>query len=93
MHRAWAGRSFWLGREPYIGAAREGKIVKRIASNERAQTWVVDYSAARARAIGWLGDRYLLARPINASESAWRKALRTLLDSARVAAGSAERTS
>ncbi len=29
-------------------------------------TWVVDYSAARAHAIRWLGDRYLLARPINA---------------------------
>lgn len=28
---------------------------------------VVDYSAARARAIRWLGDRYLLAKPINAS--------------------------
>jgi hypothetical protein len=26
---------------------------------------VVDYSSARARAIRWLGDRYLLARPIN----------------------------
>jgi hypothetical protein len=32
-----------------------------------APTWVVDYSAARAHAIRWLGDRYLLARPINAS--------------------------
>jgi hypothetical protein len=27
--------------------------------------WLVDYSARRARAIQWLGDRYLLARPIN----------------------------
>lgn len=26
-----------------------------------------DYSEAVARAIAWLGDRYLLARPINAS--------------------------
>jgi len=26
---------------------------------------VVDYSAARAKAIAWLGDRYLLAKPIN----------------------------
>jgi hypothetical protein len=32
-----------------------------------ASTWVVDYSAARAQALRWLGDRYLLARPINAS--------------------------
>ena len=30
-----------------------------------APTWVVDYSAARAHAIRWLGDRYLLAKPIN----------------------------
>ena len=34
-------------------------------SAERAQSWVVDYSAARAKAIEWLGDRYLLAKPIN----------------------------
>jgi hypothetical protein len=25
----------------------------------------VDYSAARAQAIRWLGDRYLLAKPLN----------------------------
>lgn len=31
-----------------------------------AASWVVDYSAARSEAIRWLGDRYLLARPINA---------------------------
>ena len=30
------------------------------------ESWLVDYSAARARAIAWLGDRYLLAKPINA---------------------------
>jgi len=28
---------------------------------------VIDYSAARAQAIRWLGDRYLLAKPINAT--------------------------
>jgi hypothetical protein len=33
---------------------------------------VVDYSAARMRAIRWLGDRYLLAKPINAGAIAWR---------------------
>lgn len=33
---------------------------------QQASSWVVDYSAARAHAIRWLGDRYLLARPINA---------------------------
>jgi len=48
--------------------------MKRIPNDERERTWIVDYSAARARAIRWLGDRYLLARPINVSESAWRKA-------------------
>jgi hypothetical protein len=26
---------------------------------------LTDYSAAVARAIAWLGDRYLLARPVN----------------------------
>jgi hypothetical protein len=31
---------------------------------QKAATWVVDYSAARDRAIGWLGDRYLLATPV-----------------------------
>ncbi len=29
------------------------------------QPHIVDYSAARAKAIAWLGDRYLLAKPIN----------------------------
>jgi hypothetical protein len=48
--------------------------MKRISHGENAPTWLVDYSAARARAIKWLGDRYLLARPINVSDSAWRKA-------------------
>jgi hypothetical protein len=39
-----------------------------------APAWIVDYSAARARAIKWLGDRYLLARPINGSQSVRRGA-------------------
>ena len=39
---------------------------------ERARDWVVDYSAARAKAIEWLGDRYLLARPINRISAASR---------------------
>jgi hypothetical protein len=34
-------------------------------TTERVRGWVVDYSAARARAIEWLGDRYLLAKPVN----------------------------
>jgi len=36
-------------------------------STDPRQALLVDYSAARARAIRWLGDRYLLAKPINAS--------------------------
>jgi hypothetical protein len=39
--------------------------MRHIDSTDRARSWVVDYSAARARAIEWLGDRYLLAIPIN----------------------------
>jgi hypothetical protein len=38
--------------------------------SEPAAAWVVDYSAARANAIRWLGDRYLLARPINRKQDA-----------------------
>jgi hypothetical protein len=30
---------------------------------------LTDYSAAVARAIAWLGDRYLLARPVNVAPS------------------------
>jgi hypothetical protein len=37
--------------------------VKR--TSEWPRVLEVDYSAARAQAIRWLGDRYLLARPIN----------------------------
>lgn len=39
--------------------------MRHIDTTERARGWIVDYSAARARAIEWLGDRYLLARPVN----------------------------
>jgi hypothetical protein len=28
---------------------------------------VANYSSARARALAWLGDRYLLAKPINSA--------------------------
>ncbi len=38
--------------------------MQRMSYAEKAREWVVDYSAARAKAIEWLGDRYLLARPI-----------------------------
>lgn len=39
---------------------------------ERVRSWIVDYGAARAKAIEWLGDRYLLAKPINRSSAASR---------------------
>jgi hypothetical protein len=39
---------------------------------EPVPAWVVDYSAARAHAIRWLGDRYLLAKPINRKRHAGR---------------------
>jgi hypothetical protein len=37
---------------------------KRIASRESMP--VANYGSAIARAVEWLGDRYLLARPVNA---------------------------
>jgi len=37
--------------------------------DERIRSWIVDYSGARAKAIEWLGDRYLLAKPINRSRT------------------------
>ena len=49
--------------------------MKNATVSERAQAWVVDYSAARMRALRWLGDRYLLAKPINARETDWRAAV------------------
>jgi hypothetical protein len=45
--------------------------VKQTMTAERAHAPTVDYSEARERAIKWLGDRYLLAKPINAD---WHKA-------------------
>lgn len=47
---------------------------------ERARGWVVDYSAARAQAIRWLGDRYLLAKPVNGKALALRAAGSTAAD-------------
>ena len=42
----------------------EDKTMRQTISDQRMSAWVVDYSAARARAIAWLGDRYLLATPV-----------------------------
>ena len=44
--------------------------MRHIDGTERARSWIVDYSAARARAIEWLGDRYLLAKPVNRRSAA-----------------------
>jgi len=41
------------------------RVVRHAEGEERPSAVVVDYSAARAKAIAWLGDRYLLAKPIN----------------------------
>ena len=41
------------------------RYMRRSESAGRARIPVVDYGAARARAIEWLGERYLLAKPIN----------------------------
>lgn len=38
---------------------------RRGASRVKRPHHVVDYSHARAKAIEWLGDDYLLAKPIN----------------------------
>jgi hypothetical protein len=48
--------------------------MNRITSTEptwqqKAATWVIDYSAARDRAIRWLGNRYLLAIPVRRTAS------------------------
>lgn len=44
--------------------AQEDTEMLRSKYRERASAWIVDYSAARARAIEWFGDRCLLAKPI-----------------------------
>jgi hypothetical protein len=36
---------------------------------------VANYSAAIARAVSWLGDRYLLAKPINHSNARMTRAV------------------
>jgi hypothetical protein len=46
--------------------------MRRNHFDERARSSVVDYSEARRRAIERLGERYLLAKPINARAPAWR---------------------
>jgi hypothetical protein len=43
----------------------EDQTVFRTFARALTQEVPTDYSAARAKAIEWLGDRYLLAKPIN----------------------------
>ena len=57
-----------------FGLTAEKTEVQMTSKSKPAATWVVDYGAARAHAIKWLGDRYLLAKPINGSRLAWRAA-------------------
>jgi hypothetical protein len=47
--------------------------MRRNNLDERARSWVVDYSEARRRALERLGERYLLAKPINARTATWRR--------------------
>lgn len=56
--------------------------MKSTTVSEKAEAWVVDYSAARLRAIRWLGDRYLLAKPINAGAKARRRSVPAYLQAA-----------
>lgn len=56
--------------------------MRQIDISKRTHGWVVDYSVARAKAIEWLGDRYLLAKPINRPATASRPAATRRLDSA-----------
>lgn len=63
------------------------EVMNGTSVNERAQGWVVDYSAARMRAISWLGDRYLLAKPINARAGSGRKPVPAYLRAAPQALG------
>jgi len=38
-------------------------------NHQRQSLPVANYSSAIARAVEWLGDRYLLAKPINSAQS------------------------
>jgi hypothetical protein len=56
--------------------------MRQIDISKRTQGWVIDYSVARAKAIEWLGDRYLLAKPINRPSTASPREPTRQLDSA-----------
>lgn len=44
-------------------------------NHRRQSVPVANYSSAIARAVDWLGDRYLLAKPINAQPSDEKRAV------------------
>ncbi len=70
-HRSWlAGHG--RGDPKKSGVKRTGG--QKASGKRQADTSVVDYGAARAQAIRWLGDRYLLAKPINRGYRPWRVA-------------------
>jgi hypothetical protein len=58
------GALFTCGHAPRL-SSEEGFAMRSTNDGEKGRAWLADYSEARARAIEWLGDRYLLARPIN----------------------------
>ena len=74
MSRAWESpHEIRLGKLPGMRPAISSTLIVRGSEavsgrlmRERPwEKWVVDYTIARADAIRGLGDRYLLARPIN----------------------------
>jgi hypothetical protein len=74
-------------RDRKIGSMKRQDVMNGTGVNARVQAWVVDYSAARMRAISWLGERYLLAKPINARAGSARKPVPAYLRPASQAFG------
>ena len=68
-HRQWSASRGSAGRE---GSRVERTGGQTTAGARQPDMRVADYSVARAKAIRWLGDRYLLAKPINRSYHAGR---------------------
>lgn len=67
-------------RHSEVTMMRQTDALSRIRA--RATAWVVDYSAARAKALAWLGDRYLLAQPVPRKSTANHLAPRHTVNSA-----------
>jgi hypothetical protein len=58
-----------MGLDPVDQIDNAGMRVQQ-TGQEFAAAPVSDYSAAIANAVAWLGDRYLLAKPVNAIPAA-----------------------